>query len=66
VAHDAAPPAAHRALHAHWAARLRRHLAWIVLLKLALIGALFALFFSPGQRTQVDAAAVSDLIRLGR
>lgn len=41
-----------------WAARLRRHLAWIVALKLVLIALLFALFFSPQHRPDIDAEAV--------
>lgn len=49
-----------------WASRLRRHLAWVIALKIALIALLFALFFSPDHRPQIDPSGVSDRLRLDR
>ncbi|MET0498090.1 MAG: cytochrome oxidase putative small subunit CydP [Steroidobacteraceae bacterium] len=46
-----------------WAPRLRRHLIWAIALKLALVALLYALFFSPDHRPQLDPSGVSD--RLG-
>lgn len=47
-----------------WFARLRRHLGWVLLAKLALLLALFFLFFSAAHRQHVDAARVSDRLQL--
>jgi hypothetical protein len=55
---------------APWAARLRRHLAWAIAIKLVLIALLFALlfalFFSSSHRPSIDAGGVSDHLRLTR
>jgi hypothetical protein len=42
-----------------WRSALRRHLAVLLLMKIAALALLWALFFSPAQRTASDAAAVS-------
>lgn len=49
-----------------WARRLRRHLRWVIAIKLLLIYLLFSLFFSSPQRPVVDAARVSDRLQLNR
>lgn len=49
---------------AHWLARLRRHIGWMLLIKLAMLAGLFALFFSAAQRPDVDAASVSERLHL--
>ncbi len=59
---DAAP----RSGSAPWSARLRRHLAWVIAVKLVLIALLFALFFSTSHRPSIDADGVSDHLRLTR
>ena len=42
-----------------WRSALRRHLAVLLLMKIAALTLLWALFFSPGHRTAPDAAAMS-------
>ena len=42
-----------------WRDALRRHLAVLLLMKIAALALLWALFFSPAHRAQVDGAAVS-------
>jgi hypothetical protein len=49
---------------ARWFARLRRHIGWLLLAKLALLAGLFALFFSAAHRPDVDAAGVSERLQL--
>jgi hypothetical protein len=49
-----------------WAPRLRRHIAWVIAAKLALIALLFVLFFSADHRPQIDPSGVSDRLRLDR
>ena len=49
---------------ARWFARLRRHIGWMLLVKLALLAALFALFFSAAHRPDVDAASISERLQL--
>jgi hypothetical protein len=60
----------HRALAASpaagWSARLRRHLALVLLLKLALLVALFLLFFSPAHRPADPAGTVTARLHLPR
>lgn len=60
----------HRAVVARpaagWSARLRRDLALALLLKLALLAALFFLFFSPAQRPADPAGTVSARLHLPR
>jgi hypothetical protein len=51
------PCAAAAGARAPWRSVLRRHLAWLLLLKFAALAALWALSFSPVHRTTVDAAA---------
>ena len=41
----------------HWRSALRRELIWLLVLKGAALWLLWWLFFSPAQRTPVDAAA---------
>ncbi|MEO5596728.1 MAG: cytochrome oxidase putative small subunit CydP [Lysobacteraceae bacterium] len=43
-----------------WIARLRRHLTWALLAKLALLTLLYFLCFAPSQRPHMDAGAVAD------
>ncbi|QDH69200.1 cytochrome oxidase putative small subunit CydP [Marilutibacter alkalisoli] len=50
----------------HWAWRLRRHLGWVLAIKIAFIALLFAFFFSGGQRPDIDAGEVSDRLQLHR
>lgn len=38
--------------------RAKRHLAWILVVKIGLIALLYGLFFSPSSRPDVDADAV--------
>jgi hypothetical protein len=40
-----------------WRRVLRRHLAWLLLVKFAALALLWALFFSPAHRTFVDGQA---------
>lgn len=49
---------------ARWFARLRRHIGWLLLVKLALLAALFALFFSAAHRPDVNAASISERLQL--
>ena len=42
-----------------WRGVLRRHLAALLLMKLAALTLLWALFFSPAHRTALDGVAVS-------
>ncbi|MDX2300142.1 MAG: hypothetical protein NW204_10480 [Xanthomonadaceae bacterium] len=49
---------------ARWFARLRRHIGWMLLVKFALLAALFALFFSAAHRPDVDAASISERLQL--
>lgn len=49
-----------------WRARLRRHLAWVIVVKVALIVLLFLFFFSAGHRPEIDPAGVSDRLQLKR
>lgn len=41
-----------------WIVVLRRHLAWLIAVKLCLLALLYFFFFSPAQRPDVDAEAV--------
>jgi len=61
-----ADPRAQPPLPPPWAARLRRHLGWLIAAKLLLILLLFGLFFSPSQRPGVDAPGVAERLRLQR
>lgn len=38
--------------------RAKRHIAWILIAKIGLIALLYALFFAPAHRPDVDADAV--------
>jgi hypothetical protein len=49
-----------------WAQRLRRHIAWVIAVKIALIALLFVLFFSADHRPRIDPSGVSDRLRLDR
>lgn len=49
-----------------WATRLRRHLRWVIAIKLLLIYLLFSLFFSSSQRPAIDATRVSDRLQINR
>jgi hypothetical protein len=49
-----------------WFALLRRHLALVIAIKLALIGLLFFLFFSAAHRPSPGPDDVSDLLHLPR
>ncbi|PIQ37276.1 MAG: hypothetical protein COW59_08035 [Lysobacterales bacterium CG17_big_fil_post_rev_8_21_14_2_50_64_11] len=49
---------------ARWFARLRRHIGWMLLVKLALLAGLFTLFFSAAHRPDIDAAAISERLQL--
>ncbi|HEV2285586.1 MAG TPA: hypothetical protein VGR80_06055 [Steroidobacteraceae bacterium] len=51
--------AAGTAPRARWQSALRRHLAALLLMKIAVLALLWALFFSAAHRTPVDGAAVS-------
>jgi hypothetical protein len=44
--------------HAGWLVMLRRHLTWLIAVKLGLLALLYVFFFSPAQRPDVDAEAV--------
>ena len=44
---------------ARWRGTLRRHVAVLLLMKIAALALLWALFFSPAHRAPVDGAAVS-------
>jgi hypothetical protein len=48
---------------AHWRGRMRRELIGLLLLKFAVLGLLWGLFFSPAHRSAVDARATGE--RLG-
>lgn len=48
-----------------WRGVLRRHLAWLLLLKFALLALIWALFFSPAHRTLVDAHTAGRQLALG-
>ena len=52
-----ASPAA--VIRLRWRTTLRRHLAALLLMKVAALALLWALFFSPAHRTVPDPAAVS-------
>lgn len=45
-------------------ARVRRHLAWLIVAKLALLALLYALFFSPDHRPEVTPERVDRLLLL--
>jgi hypothetical protein len=45
---------------AAWRVALRRHLAWLLLLKFAALVLLWALFFSPAHRVRVDAGVIGE------
>jgi hypothetical protein len=47
-----------------WHRSLRRELAWILLLKFAALALLWALFFRGADRSNSDAAALSQRLRL--
>lgn len=49
---------------ARWFTRLRRHIAWLLLIKLGLLVALFVLFFSAAHRPDIDAEHVSDRLHI--
>lgn len=49
---------------ARWFARLRRHIGWMLLAKLALLAGLFSFFFSAAHRPNVDAAGVSERLHI--
>jgi hypothetical protein len=49
-----------------WRSRLRRHLGWVIAVKVALITLLFVLFFSAAHRPRIDPAGVSDHLQLER
>jgi hypothetical protein len=49
-----------RSRSAGWIARLRRHLVLVIAAKLVLLALLYALFFSPAQRPDIDAGGVAD------
>ena len=51
---------------APWVVRLRRHLTWVIAVKLVVITLLFVLFFSSSHRPSIDADGVSDHLRLTR
>ena len=42
-----------------WQATLRRHLAVLLLIKVAALALLWAVFFSPSHRPQIDPQAMS-------
>ena len=48
-----------------WRNVLRRHLAWLLLLKFAALTLIWALFFGPAHRTQVDAQTAGRQLELG-
>lgn len=49
-----------------WRSVLRRHLAWLLLLKFALLALIWALFFSPAHRTPVDGQMTARQLELGQ
>ncbi len=51
---------------APWRSVLRRHLAWLLLLKFAALALLWALFFSPAHRTAVDGRMTGRQLGLGQ
>jgi len=51
---------------AAWRSVLRRHLAWLLLVKFAALALLWALFFSPAHRTPVDARIAGRQLALGQ
>jgi hypothetical protein len=51
---------------AAWRSVLRRHLAWLLLLKFAALALLWALFFSPAHRTPVDGWMTGRQLALGQ
>jgi hypothetical protein len=57
---SASPPAV------SWRNALRRHLAWLLLLKFAALALLWALFFSPAHRTPVDGRMTGRQLALGQ
>ena len=49
-----------------WRSVLRRHLAWLLLLKFAALALLWALFFSPAHRAPVDGRMTGRQLALGQ
>ena len=49
-----------------WRNVLRRHLAWLLLLKFALLALIWALFFSPSHRARVDGSMTARQLQLGQ
>lgn len=49
-----------------WRNVLRRHLAWLLLLKAAALALIWALFFGPVHRTPVDGQTAARQLALGR
>jgi hypothetical protein len=47
-----------------WRDALRRHLAWLLLVKFAALALLWALFFSPAHRTLVDGRVAARQLAL--
>ena len=50
---------------APWRSVLRRHLAWLLLLKVAALALIWALFFGPAHRTPVDGQTAARQLALG-
>ena len=49
-----------------WSRVLRRHLAWLLLLKFVALALLWALFFSPAHRAPVDGRMTGRQLALGQ
>lgn len=43
---------------------LRRHIAWVLAAKLAILALLYAFFFAPGARPAIDAGAAGQRMHL--
>jgi hypothetical protein len=47
-----------------WKRLLRRHIGWVITVKLVLLTLLFVFFFSASHRPEIGASQVSDRIQL--